>query len=94
MFCPKCGCSIQYLPWRHHRLATGIMNQEGEMEEEYLNEANNYIEFFCPECDELLFDEEDDGNGLAWDFEYDDIDDLIAILQEMKVTEAEVYKEI
>jgi hypothetical protein len=36
--------------------------------------------------------EDDEDAGLCFDFGYDDIDDLIALLQEMKVTEPEIYQ--
>ena len=36
---------------------------------------------------------EDEDTGLAWDFSFSDIDDLIAMLQEIKTAEPEIYEE-
>lgn len=36
---------------------------------------------------------EDEGTGLCWDFSHDDIDDLIALLQEMRDAEPKIYGE-
>lgn len=41
----------------------------------------------------LGVDDDDESGGLAWDFSFEDIDDLIALLQEMKEAEPEVFEE-
>jgi hypothetical protein len=64
MRCPKCHEEIDALNWKHHKVAYGFMKEDGELTEDYPDYENDYIEFFCPECDALLFDNEDD----AFDF--------------------------
>jgi hypothetical protein len=43
-------------------------------------------------CIWLPFDEDETG-GLAYDFSYEDIDEIISLLQTMKQTEPEVFQE-
>lgn len=42
---------------------------------------------------ELVDDSDDEDTGLCWDFEFDDIDDLISLLQELKRAEPNIYEE-
>lgn len=36
---------------------------------------------------------EEEGVGICWDFSYDELDDIIALLEELKTVEPEEYKE-
>ena len=44
-------------------------------------------------CIWLVIDPDDEDVGLAFDFPFDDIDDLINVLQQIKETEAEIFEE-
>ena len=44
-------------------------------------------------CIWIPVEPEDDSWGLAWDFAFEDIDDLIALLQEMKTAEYRVFED-
>lgn len=53
--CPKCGIEIDYLEWKCYKMTHGELCFEGIKE---LCGGDDAIYFFCPTCEEKLFENE------------------------------------
>lgn len=60
--CPKCNKEIDYLSYTQKCVAHGVYN--GDEYDEYSCDLADDEEnlFYCPECEELLFEDEDDAS--------------------------------
>lgn len=52
--CPECGKSIERLDW------IACVNGEGGKKTELVGVDYDFIYYFCPKCEELLFDDEEE----------------------------------
>jgi hypothetical protein len=72
--CPKCGASITMLRYFSRNYCAGDFYLDGDSpqyDDDELGESE--LEFYCPECDEILFTSEKDAKKFllsrSWEFD-------------------------
>jgi acetone carboxylase gamma subunit len=58
--CPSCGASISFLRYAFRNIEHGDFYMDGDSPQYDDNDWLGELEFYCPECDELLFTSEKD----------------------------------
>ncbi|KKN51457.1 hypothetical protein LCGC14_0622730 [marine sediment metagenome] len=59
--CPKCKGKISYLRWSENAVRFGSFEKDGDYITDSV-EGNGGMEYLCPECDEVLFTDEQEAN--------------------------------
>lgn len=60
MICPKCKEEINYFSVINRKITTGTFNGEYDMESDFPFNQEIRISFNCPECEELITEEEEE----------------------------------
>ena len=59
--CPECKEEIAYLDYESHKVECGTFDVGGNFEDDYLKERRELV-FLCPECGEVLYNNEGEAN--------------------------------